>query len=230
MNVPIACAGPWTVAADYDSVPTRRSLLHRLRDMEDDLSWRAFFDTYWRLIYNVARKSGLPDPEAQDVVQETVISVARKLPDFRYDPEKGSFKNWLLLITRRRIQDHLRQLYRSLPADSSSLEEIRISAENVADPRFAPDAKLALDCEEEWRETLFRTALNRVRERVDPKQYQVFDLCVLQRVPAAEVSGMLGINRAQVYLAKHRLSITLKRTVAQLERELNARKPVLLSG
>ena len=63
-----------------DSLPTRRSLLSRLRDLSDSDSWRTFFDTYWRLIYNVARKSGLSDGDAQDVVQETVIAVARKMP------------------------------------------------------------------------------------------------------------------------------------------------------
>ena len=89
---------------DYDPVATRTSLLSRLRNVGDDASWRTFFDTYWRLLYNVSRKSGLSDDDAQDVVQETLIAVARKIPDFRYDPAKGSFKQWLLLITRRRIQ------------------------------------------------------------------------------------------------------------------------------
>src|SRR5688572_2283931 len=113
------------VAHDYDSLPTRRSLLSRLRNVEDDASWYAFFNAYWRLIYNVARKSGLSDDAAQEVVQETVISVARKMPGFRYEPEKGSFKQWLLLITRRRIHDHLRKVYRSLPAPGAEGGEQR---------------------------------------------------------------------------------------------------------
>jgi DNA-directed RNA polymerase specialized sigma24 family protein len=74
-----------------DSLPTRHSLLSRIRNLGDSRSWQTFFDTYWRLIYNVARKSGLSDDHAQDVLQETVIAVARKIPDFRYDPAKGSF-------------------------------------------------------------------------------------------------------------------------------------------
>src|ERR1043165_8885272 len=101
-------------AIDADSLPTRRTLLSRLRNLGDDASWRVFFDTYWRLIYNVARKSGLSDGDAQDVVQDTVIAVARKMPGFHYDPAKGSFKQWLLLITRRRIQDHLRRVFLAL--------------------------------------------------------------------------------------------------------------------
>src|ERR1051325_5230097 len=93
-------------------LPTRGTLLSKLRRLDDNGSWQRFFDTYWKLIYSVARKSGLSDAEAQDVVQETVIAVARKMPEFRYDPAKGSFKQWLLLITRRRTCDHLRRLYR----------------------------------------------------------------------------------------------------------------------
>jgi hypothetical protein len=51
----------------------------------------------------VARRAGLDESGAQDVVQETVIAVARKMPGFRYDPQRGSFKQWLLRITHRRI-------------------------------------------------------------------------------------------------------------------------------
>src|SRR4051812_46686272 len=99
-------------ASTNDSMPTRRTLLSRLRDLDDHESWRTFFDLYWRLLYNVARKSGLDDSSAQEVVQETVIGVAQKMPEFRYDPTRGTFRQWLLRITRRRIIDHLRRLYR----------------------------------------------------------------------------------------------------------------------
>src|ERR1700690_2546557 len=60
------------------SVPlTRQTLLSRLRDWQDQEGWQEFFDTYWRLIYNVARKAGLNEVQAQDVVQETFIYLSR---------------------------------------------------------------------------------------------------------------------------------------------------------
>ena len=58
---------------------TRRSLLSRLRDLDDRESWRTFFDLYWRMLYNVARRSGLGEADAEDVVQETVVAVARRM-------------------------------------------------------------------------------------------------------------------------------------------------------
>src|SRR2546430_14777111 len=90
-------------------IPTRESLLSRLKDWKDRESWQDFFDTYWKLIYGVARKAGLTDAEAQDVVQETMRSVARHMPTFQYDPAIGSFKAWLLTKTRWCIIDQLRK-------------------------------------------------------------------------------------------------------------------------
>src|ERR1700704_35998 len=72
-------------------LPTRYSLLSRLQNWEDQESWRVFFDTYWRLIYSVALKSGLTQTEAEEVVQETVICVAKDIQKFKRDPQRGSF-------------------------------------------------------------------------------------------------------------------------------------------
>src|SRR5262249_28083383 len=159
-------------SANEDSLPTRRSLLSRLRDLEDRESWHTFFETYWRLIYNVARKSGLPDDQAQDVVQETVIAVARKMPEFRYEPSKGSFKHWLLLICRRRIQDHLRRVY---SARQLSLQEPTEAPESGRELMVPAETQIDRDWEQEWRENIFQMALARVRQSANPKQYQVFD-------------------------------------------------------
>jgi len=220
LNAPLPHATRTSRHADDDSLPTRASLLGRLRDLSDSDSWQTFFEMYWRLLYNVARKSGLADSEAQDVVQETVIAVARKMPDFRYDPAKGSFKQWLLLITRRRIHDQLRRLYRSAPTADIRRELPGGGAEDLPSAELAPDAQIAAAWEEEWRENIFCAALARVRQRANPKHYQVFDYCVLQNIRAPEVARMLGLNAAQVYLARHRISLAVKRAVAELEAEL----------
>src|SRR2546427_11861598 len=94
-----------------DSLLTRRTLLSRLRNLDDQESWRTFFDLYWRLLYNVARKSGLDDPSAQEIVQETVIGVARKMPEVHYDPARGTFRQWVLRIARRAITADIRRLF-----------------------------------------------------------------------------------------------------------------------
>ena len=88
-----------------ETIATRASLLERLKDMDDHASWDEFYRTYRELIYSVARKAGLNETEAEEAVQETLISVAKKMPGFRYDPAVDSFKGWLLTVTRWRILD-----------------------------------------------------------------------------------------------------------------------------
>src|SRR5258706_368599 len=90
-------------------IATRWSLLSRLKDWGDRDSWQEFFDSYWQLVYDVAIKSGLTDAESQDVVQEVLLAVARKIPEIKRDPAVGSFKGWLLNVTRWRIADQFRK-------------------------------------------------------------------------------------------------------------------------
>src|SRR6266487_6337061 len=99
---------------------TRWTLIERLKNWDDQESWRQFFDTYWKLIYGVAIKSGLTHPEAQDVVQETVISVCKSMHNFKADPAYGSFKAWLLNLTRWRITDQVRKRHRSVSGTEES--------------------------------------------------------------------------------------------------------------
>src|SRR5690242_9572783 len=91
------------------ALQTHWSLIERLKDWDDQTSWRDFFTTYRGLIYSVALKAGLTATEAQEVVQETVIAVAKKMPDFKCDRAAGSFKGFLLQITGRRITDQFRK-------------------------------------------------------------------------------------------------------------------------
>ena len=92
-----------------EMIPTRATLIHRLKNWKDQSSWQDFFDTYWKLIYNIALKGGLSEAEAQDVVQETIISVAKHMPSFQYDPAVGFFKTWLCNMARWRISDKIRK-------------------------------------------------------------------------------------------------------------------------
>jgi RNA polymerase sigma factor (sigma-70 family) len=200
-------------------LPTRRSLLTRLKSWDDQEGWRLFFDTYWKLIYGVARKAGLTETESQDVVQETVLSVAKQMHGFRYDPAIGSFKSWLLLITRRRIADFLRRRYRDAPLahDPAESDEAGLRLESVADP-----AVTALESiwEEEWRANLIDAAVDRVRRKVDPLQFQLFDCYVLKQWTPSEVTRALGVSVGQVYLAKHRVGALIRKEIERLEREM----------
>ena len=209
------------------SLLTRRSLISRLRDLDDAESWRAFFDTYWELIYNVARQSGLGESAAQDVVQDTVIGVARQMPEFRYDPVKGSFKHWLLRIARRRIIDHLRRVYRQPPRAEHAPEALDdAEPESVSDPAAE---KIQATWETEWERRVLAAAIEQVKREVNPKHFQIFDYAVLKEWPVAKVAETLRVSAAQVYLARHRVARAVKQRANVLREEFqrgNCAQPI----
>jgi RNA polymerase sigma-70 factor (ECF subfamily) len=201
-----------------DSIPTRHSLLARMKDWEDQKSWQDFFNTYWRLIYGVAVRAGLSATEAEEVVQETVLAVAKKIGEFRNEPALGSFKSWLMVITRRRIADQFRRRPPVSPALPRRPEETARTAtiEGVPDP-----ASLHLDSiwEEQWEENLLRVALENVKNRVSPKQFLLFQEQALKEIPAPRVARKYGLNLAQVYMARYRVSRLLKRELRSLRQK-----------
>ncbi|MCL4177399.1 MAG: sigma-70 family RNA polymerase sigma factor [Verrucomicrobia bacterium] len=197
-----------------EMIPTRRSLLSRLKDWDDEASWRDFFETYWRLIYLAAINSDLTDAEAQEVVQETVISVCRNMPGFQYRPEQGSFKAWLLKLTYWRIRDQLRRRrrqQREVPFPLESWEDDL----GMDFPAATPELERLWEAE--WKGNLMAAAVERVKRRVNSRQYQIFDLCVVQEWPVSRIVKTLKVNRGQVYLAKYRVSSQIKRELQRLE-------------
>jgi RNA polymerase sigma-70 factor (ECF subfamily) len=199
-------------------IPTRYSLLSRLQNWDDQESWKDFFDTYWRLIYSIALKSGLTDAEAQDVVQETVICVARDISKFKRDPRLGSFKGWLRNLTRWRIADQLRRRNPNAFGEEPSSN----GNASVVEPAEIPDpldAGLENIWEAEWQSNLMAAALERVKRRVREEHYQMFDLNVVREWPANQVARTLEVSVAQVYLVKHRILALLKREVRMLEKQ-----------
>ena len=202
-----------------DLIPTRHSLLNRLKDWEDQTSWQDFFNTYWRFIYGVAIKAGLSDAEAQDVVQETVVTVAKKIKDFQVDAKRGSFKAWLVHTTRWRIGDQFRR--RKLvaaPGDRPPDDTARTSTvERVADPASLQNDEA---WERDWEQNLLEVALERVKDKVNSDTFQMFYLHMVKQWPASQVASTVGATLAQVYFAKYKVTRLLKKEAERLKREL----------
>jgi RNA polymerase sigma factor (sigma-70 family) len=200
-------------------LPTRTSLLRRMKHWDDQESWRDFFDTYWKLIYGAAVKAGLNDAEAQDVVQDTVIAVAKKIEDFKYDPALDSFKGWLLYLTRKRIAGHYRRRERDRGGKGARSDQMPVASEleQLADPA---GVDIEAIWNEEWETQIADAALARVKEQVNPKHFQMFNFYVLKQWPVADVAKTLGVSVARVYLAKHRISSLVQKEVKRLQNGL----------
>ena len=209
------------LSAGDEFIPTRNSLLSRLKRWDDHEGWREFFDTYWKFLYCVALKAGLSDEDARDVVQETVIAVAKGLREGRFKAaEGGSFKAWLKIIVQRRVISRLRRRHVPIVHSTSADDTARTpTVERIP----VPEADVVGEVwDEEWARNLADAAMERVKRLVGAKQFQMFDLYALKEWPVREVAKTLNANIAQVYLAKHRITALIKREAGKLRKRMEA--------
>lgn len=196
---------------------TRQSLIARLDNWEDQRTWDDFYKTYWRLIYSVALKAGLRSEEAFDAVQETILSIAKQSKKNLYDPKQGSFKTWLMNMTRWRINDQFRKRKKDTAMAMGEWTDERKTA--VIDRFEDPNGDLLERMwDVEWKQNLADAALSRTKALVSPKQYQIFDYYVVRQWDAEHVQSHLGVSMAQVYLAKHRVGSVLKKELEKLRK------------
>jgi len=205
------------------SPQTRKTLIEKLDNWSDWSSWDEFYRTYSGFVFHVARKSGLSDDEASDVVQETFIGVAKNLQKKKFDTTQGSFKSFLLNQARWRILDQFRRRKKQQEREANihfDEDEERRTApiDRCADPAGVTLEKL---WDKEWNDQIMELALRRVRTMVSPRQFQIFSSYVLQGWSPERVKEELGVNAAQVYLAKHRVGRILKREMTKLASETN---------
>lgn len=198
---------------------TRKSLIARLDNWEDQRTWDEFYKTYWKLIYAVGLKAGLRSDEAFDVVQETILSIAKQSKKNMYDPEKGSFKSWLMNMTRWRINDQFRKRKKDTAMNIAEWED-EDGKTSVIDRLEDPNSgTLERLWDVEWKKNLADAALEKVKAQVSPKQYQIFDCYVIREWEAEKVQEQLGVSMSQVYLAKHRVGKILKKELAKLNED-----------
>lgn len=156
--------------------------MERLRDWRDETTWGQFLSRYGKLVYRVALRAGLREDEADEVVQETALAVARKMPEFEYRPGQCSFEGWVRRMARLRIMDQLRRRGREERvghADGVGCVTARGGDPGsgtgeerswMAEPCVTPDDDAAWM--EAWKEMLLGRALERVRLAATPEHYQ----------------------------------------------------------
>jgi RNA polymerase sigma factor (sigma-70 family) len=198
------------------SLLTRASLLFRLRDWKDAASWEEFYRLYRKLIYGLARRAGLMHDEAEEVTQDVFKRVAETIQTFESDPARGSFRGWLMNLTRWRIADK----FRHRPPAGSQIPYRGSNSDCSGAPECLPDLQVQETWELEWQRNMLDVALARLARRVPAKHFQVFDLYARQQWPVMQVARELGINPASIYLISHRLTKQLKSEITYLQTQL----------
>lgn len=185
---------------------TRASLLLQIRDGGNQQAWQDFVGLYGPVVYGFARKRGLQDADAADLMQDVLRSVASAIGRLDYDRSQGTFRGWLFTITRNKIANfHSARRIRPQGAGDSSTN--RLLAEH-------PDASEAASAWElEYQRRLARLAMDQIQGEFQPNTWRAFWLTAVEGAPVADVSREVGLSSGAIYVAKSRVLARLKQQV-----------------
>jgi RNA polymerase sigma-70 factor (ECF subfamily) len=188
------------------SLGTQASLIQRVRDLTDTASWAEFDRLYRPFLFKIARRSGLPPEDADEVVQEVFAKVAQAIVEFRLDHERGRFRGWLKAITVRKLIDRRRARDRS-----------------VSPVAMTSDPLVFDSLDEEWdrayRRHVLDHAMEEVRSRIEPKTWACFEEHTLRRRRADEIAAELGMTVNAVYVNAFRTIQRIRERCRDYEEE-----------
>ncbi len=185
---------------------TRQSLLIRIRDTADAVAWGQFVDLYGPLVYRFARRRGLQDADAADLMQDVLGSVARVAGRYRYEPERGSFRGWLFTVARNKL--HTFQSRRKRGIGSNAVGGSEGLAEQVSP---GEDEAAVWDREYEWQ--VFSWAAEQVRGEFADSTWRAFWMTAVEGRGAREVSQASELSVGAVYVAKSRVLARIREQI-----------------
>lgn len=187
------------------SPQTRPSLLLRIRDFRDEDAWNQFIELYAPLIYGYLRKRNIQDADAGDLTQDVLSSVTSTANDFTYDPQRGSFRGWLLTVTRNKMLNFVSRKKAQAGSGDSGVQ--RAIEEMTAEE----DDRSQWDLEYERR--LFEWAAEKARSEFRDSTWQAFWLTAVDNQSASAVAEKLDLSVGAVYVAKSRVTARLRQFI-----------------
>ena len=191
---------------------TRASLLVRLRDPNDADAWKEFVQLYASVIYGFARKRGLQDADAADLMQEVLRSFAGSVGRLDYDPRRGTFRGWLFKVTRNKVFNFLEARQRQPRGTGDSGAHQRLEEQPGREPEED-------DWDREYDRKVFAWAAERVKSEFQDSTWKAFWLTAVDGLSAQEVGQRLDLSPGAVYVAKSRVLSRLREEIAGLSKE-----------
>ena len=196
----------------FNNESTRSSVLRAVANTENEAAWQRFFDLYAGFVFSIARSKGLNDTDADDIVQMVFSDLARNLPSFKYDQEKGRFRPYLAALVKWRVIDRLKAVRRDADLKADFMEEAK-SAATTEDEDFE---------EREWQSAAMEETLRRIKPEVRPEHYAAFVASAVEGQDTDVVTKLYGISRDSLYQIRKRLTVKLREKLAEVRAEMDA--------
>lgn len=199
---------------------TRTSFVRRLK-ARDENSWQEFYEQHRQMIYARAITRGLSQAEAEEVVQETFLTLFKKIEEFIYDPSRGRLTGFVAQTAGWRIED---QRDKRLPEPATEPRQEQETERTAFIHRLPDNAHSAIEALEkkesgQLAKAVHDAVMRRIKKRTSLKQYQIYELHNLQGLPVEEVCRVLGAKPQDVYNATARICHRIQEEVEKLRQE-----------
>lgn len=195
-----------------ESPLTRASLLVQIRDGANHRAWQEFVQLYGPVVYGFARKRGLQDADAADLMQDVLRSVSTAIGRLDYDRQQGTFRGWLFTITRNKIFNFV-AARKIRPQGSGDTTTNRLLDAQPGDSGGSDAWEL------EYQRRLAGIAMDRIKAEFQEKTWQAFWLTAVEGQGAADVARRIGLSPGAIYVAKSRVLARLKDEVETLRQQ-----------
>lgn len=200
-----------------DFPETSYSLIKRVHDLADEASWVEFLGIYQPVVYRMARRRGLQDADAQDVIQQVFTSIAKSIDGWKPGTDRPPFRAWLTTVSRNAIANALARRPRDRGAGSTSVV-------NQLHAKSAPE-DTASEIIKETRREMVHWASERIRSEFTKQTWEIFWKTSIEGVAVAEVASSTGRSVGAVYVTRHRVLARLKEKVAEVSKHWDDRGP-----
>ena len=200
-----------------DDWKTRRTLLARAMNQDDQKAWDEFVIVYKRFIYYIFNKfNSIPARDMDDLVQDALVKIWQKLPV--YDPEKGKFRAWLSVMLRNMALNYIRSL------NNKQSKEVSIENENGATMPLPDISESEIDemIENDWKLYITDLAFEKMENLFSANSIQILTLS-LQGMSNQEISKKLDLKVDSVKVLKHRIRGRFMQEVQHLVEELETK-------
>lgn len=193
------------------TLKTRSSLLAAVQDFRNQKAWEEFFQLYQPFIARAAASKGLKGADIDEVVSRVLAELSQRLPEFHYDPQRGSFRSWLFRLVHWRVLDVLKGNHTFVPFESPDAAEEGTRAEDrlpAREPSQREREELA------WMETVHELALKKVRRKA--RDYQIYDMARNRGWDTERIAATLKVTPNHVFVAISRTRKLLEEEVERL--------------
>lgn len=194
----------------YSTPETRASLILRLQNGEDVAAWELFESIYAPVIHRIAARHGLQPADADNVVQEVLLRVAKSVGNWLEKSPKGPFRAWLITIARN-------EAARLMSRPATRPMALGSNPDQPLMENFPAHDELASQLDLEYQREVFLWAAEQIRSTVSQQTWLAFWLTHVEGMSIEESARQLGVKVENIYFGRSRVMHRLKMVVQQFE-------------